>query len=58
MVAPTGDDDAEIGDKRKAEEGMEECGLEVIEDLNRAFRTWVEDRQWLNMRLCVSITVS
>ena len=47
-------EDAQVGDKRKAEEKVDECGLEVLEDLSRAFRTWVEDRQWLNMRLCVS----
>jgi nuclear cap-binding protein subunit 1 len=40
--------DAQVGDKRKAE-GEEE----VLEDLSRAFRGWVEGREWLNMRLAV-----
>jgi hypothetical protein len=43
------------GEKRKAEGEQEpECGREIVEDLSRAFRSWVEGRQWLNMRLCVS----
>jgi nuclear cap-binding protein subunit 1 len=46
--------DAQVGDKRKAEGEEEvECGKEVLEDLSRAFRGWVEGREWLNMRLAV-----
>lgn len=46
----------QTGEKRKAVDGLEDdanCGREVLEDLNRAFRDWVEARQWLNARLCV-----
>ena len=39
----------------KTDDVAVECGREVLDDLSRAFRTWVEDRQWLNMRLCVSL---
>lgn len=56
--AAEGPDQAEpsTGEKRKAEGEQEpECGREIVEDLSRAFRSWVEGRQWLNMRLCVSI---
>jgi nuclear cap-binding protein subunit 1 len=46
--------EAQVGDKRKAEGEEEvECGKEVLEDLSRAFRGWVEGREWLNMRLAV-----
>lgn len=46
--------DAQTGDKRKAEDSEIECGRDVLEDLSTAFRSWVEAREWLNMRLCVS----
>lgn len=50
------DVEAQIGEKRKAEEEAEaDCGREVLEDLNIAFRSWVEGRQWLNVRQCVSL---
>lgn len=57
------DEEDELGRKRKAEDqggrdggeaGVVECGREVLDDLSKAFRGWVEDRQWLNMRLTVS----
>lgn len=51
-------EEVEVGTKRKMEDEEVECGREVVEDLSRAFRNWVEDRQWLNMRLCVSFTLS
>lgn len=57
-IAETKEEDdveAQIGDKRKAEdEGEADCGREVLENLNIAFRGWVESRQWLNVRQCVS----
>lgn len=48
------DEDAQMGEKRKAEENEADCGREVLEDLGRAFRTSVEGREWLNARLLVS----
>jgi hypothetical protein len=51
------DDELSLGDKRKAEEYRPEtieCGREILQDLNRGFAGWVESREWLNMRLCVS----
>lgn len=57
-IAETKEEDdveAQIGEKRKAEdEGEADCGKEVLESLNIAFRGWVESRQWLNVRQCVS----
>jgi nuclear cap-binding protein subunit 1 len=51
--------DAQVGEKRKAGgEDEAECGRDVLEDLSRAFRGWVEGREWLNMRLCVSALIS
>ena len=50
--------DPQVGEKRKAvdrgEEVEVEYGREVLEELSRAFRGWVEGREWLNVRLCVS----
>lgn len=48
-------DDAQVGDKRKAGNDQDEVdpGKDVIEDLIRAFRSWVEGREWLHMRLTV-----
>lgn len=47
--------DTATGEKRKASDSDDvECGLEVLEDLSRGLRSWVEGREWLNMRLCVS----
>lgn len=48
--------EAKVGQKRKAENGSEEvdCSSEILEDLVKAFKTWVQGREWLNMRLCVS----
>jgi nuclear cap-binding protein subunit 1 len=49
------EEDAQTGEKRKAlDEGNEDCGKEVLENLNIAFRTWVEGREWSNVRQCVS----
>ncbi|WVR04989.1 hypothetical protein IAU60_002001 [Kwoniella sp. DSM 27419] len=49
-----GEDESQIGDKRKAEEeGDVEYGREVLEDMARAFRGWVEGREWQNVRLCL-----
>ncbi|KAK8870013.1 hypothetical protein IAR55_000583 [Kwoniella newhampshirensis] len=50
-----GDPEARLGDKRKAEDEAEDVDLsrEVLEDLSRAFRGWVEGREWQNVRLCL-----
>lgn len=49
------DVEAEIGDKRKAEDdGEADCGREVMESMHVAFRNWVETQQWFNVRQCVS----
>jgi nuclear cap-binding protein subunit 1 len=50
------DTDAQTGEKRKAEEFRPEtveCGREILQDLSKGFTSWVEGREWLNMRLCV-----
>lgn len=48
------DVEAEIEDRRKPDaEGEADCGREVLENLNVAFRSWVEGREWLNARQCV-----
>lgn len=50
------DVEAQIGEKRRAEdEGEADFGREVLGNLNVAFRTWVEGRQWLNVRQCVRV---
>jgi nuclear cap-binding protein subunit 1 len=47
--------EAQVGEKRKADEGETvECGRDVIEDLQKSLKRWVEDREWINVRLCVS----
>lgn len=51
--------EAQVGEKRKADHGEEpDCGREVLEDMSRALRGWVEGREWLHMRLCVSYRAS
>ncbi|WVW83418.1 hypothetical protein I302_105438 [Kwoniella bestiolae CBS 10118] len=52
-TAATEGDDAQLGDKRKADDTEEdiEYGREVMEDLSRALRGWVEVREWQNVRL-------
>ncbi|OCF55167.1 nuclear cap-binding protein subunit 1 [Kwoniella mangroviensis CBS 10435] len=47
-------DEAQVGDKRKAHDINDEdveYGREVLEDLSRALRGWVEGREWQNVRL-------
>lgn len=53
------DVDAQVGEKRKAE-GDDDVDptRDILNDLNRAFRNWVEGREWLNMRLAVSPSTS
>lgn len=47
--------DAQVGDKRKAEgDDNADPARDILADLNRAFKGWVEGREWLNMRLAVS----
>ncbi|ORY25746.1 MIF4G like-domain-containing protein [Naematelia encephala] len=47
-------DETQTGEKRKAvDEAGQECGKDVLEDLRRAFRGWVEGRQWIEVRLCL-----
>nr|XP_018264090.1 uncharacterized protein I303_03968 [Kwoniella dejecticola CBS 10117]OBR86248.1 hypothetical protein I303_03968 [Kwoniella dejecticola CBS 10117] len=47
-----GGEEAQLGDKRKAEDEENlECGREILEDLSRALRSWVEGREWQNVRL-------
>jgi hypothetical protein len=49
------DAEPKVGEKRKADSGEEpDCAREILEDMSRAFRGWVEGREWLNMRLGVS----
>ena len=52
---PGEDDEAATGDKRKAS-GSDDVdpGKDIMEDLVRAFRNWVDGREWLHMRLTVS----
>ncbi|WVF72372.1 hypothetical protein IAT40_007187 [Kwoniella sp. CBS 6097] len=47
--------DPQTGEKRKADDEGEniEYGREILEDLARAFRGWVESREWQNVRLCL-----
>jgi len=48
------EEDAQTGEKRKAEDDGElDCGRDVLENLSIAYRTWVEGREWLNVRQCV-----
>ena len=48
------EEDAQTGEKRKAEDDSElDCGKDVLENLSIAYRTWVEGREWLNVRQCV-----
>jgi nuclear cap-binding protein subunit 1 len=48
------EEDAQTGEKRKAEDDSElDCGRDVLENLSIAYRTWVEGREWLNVRQCV-----
>lgn len=56
-VARSDETDAQVGEKRKAE-GDDDVDptRDILNDLNRAFRNWVEGREWLNMRLAVSLT--
>lgn len=50
------EEDAQTGEKRKAEDdGDLDCGKDVLENLSIAYRTWVEGREWLNVRQCVSL---
>lgn len=44
------------GQKRKAGNDQDDVdpGKDIIDDLIRAFRSWVEGREWLHMRLTVS----
>ena len=49
------EEDAQTGDKRKADDdGEADCGRDVLENLSIAYRTWVEGREWMNVRQCVS----
>jgi len=49
------EEDAQAGDKRKADDdGEADCGRDVLENLSIAYRTWVEGREWMNVRQCVS----
>ncbi|WRT66889.1 uncharacterized protein IL334_003852 [Kwoniella shivajii] len=44
--------EAQLGEKRKADDEEDiEFGREIIEDLSRALRGWVEGREWQNVRL-------
>lgn len=53
--AAAADSEPKVGEKRKADSSEEpDCAREVLEDMCRAFRGWVEGREWLNMRLGVS----
>jgi hypothetical protein len=46
------------GEKRKADRSEEpDCAREILEDMSRQFRSWVQEREWLNMRLGVSSIV-
>jgi nuclear cap-binding protein subunit 1 len=48
------EEDTQTGEKRKAEDDGElDCGRDVLENLSIAYRTWVEGREWLNVRQCV-----
>jgi nuclear cap-binding protein subunit 1 len=48
------EEDTQTGEKRKAEDDSElDCGKDVLENLSIAYRTWVEGREWLNVRQCV-----
>jgi nuclear cap-binding protein subunit 1 len=48
------EEDTQTGEKRKAEDDSElDCGRDVLENLSIAYRTWVEGREWLNVRQCV-----
>ncbi|WWC85240.1 uncharacterized protein L201_000102 [Kwoniella dendrophila CBS 6074] len=46
-------EEAITGEKRKADDAEDgsESGREVLEDLSRALRGWVEGREWQNVRL-------
>ena len=49
------EEDSQTGEKRRAEDdGEADCGRDVLENLSIAYRTWVEGREWLNVRQCVS----
>jgi nuclear cap-binding protein subunit 1 len=51
------EEDAHTGEKRKAEDDSElDCGRDVLENLSIAYRTWVEGREWLNVRQCVCLS--
>jgi nuclear cap-binding protein subunit 1 len=53
------EEDAQTGEKRKAEDDGElDCGKDVLENLSIAYRTWVEGREWLNVRQCVRFSPS
>jgi nuclear cap-binding protein subunit 1 len=50
------EEDTQTGEKRKAEDDSElDCGKDVLENLSIAYRTWVEGREWLNVRQCVCL---
>lgn len=45
--------DAEMKDEKPTIVEEPAYGKEIMDDLNRAFRGWVEQREWQNVRLCV-----
>ncbi|WWD15707.1 hypothetical protein CI109_100129 [Kwoniella shandongensis] len=47
------DQDIKPGEKRKADDEVDDVDFskEVLEDLSRAFRGWLEGREWQNVRL-------
>ncbi|AFR93047.2 nuclear cap-binding protein subunit 1 [Cryptococcus neoformans C23] len=45
--------DAEMKDEKPKVVEEPAYGKEVMDDLNRAFRGWVEQREWQNVRLCL-----
>ncbi|WVQ78210.1 hypothetical protein IAT38_000293 [Cryptococcus sp. DSM 104549] len=45
--------EGEAEGKEEAPKTEPQYGKEILDDLNRAFRGWVESREWQNVRICL-----